>query len=154
MRQDLPAEAATKGVVVAWYWIVESLSRLLEYIGRFWLSERVGWTWSRHWLVVLLRRREFDTRVVEGEHAMEHGLRKQNNKWWRLFSFFLFVPRLFPQAIWKNNKSDSWYCGVWAYNTWGFRVRESTNVAYFVAQNFLLNLWTQIIFPLKLRLIM
>lgn len=92
MRLNLPAEPEAEGIVVITCCrVVESLNELLEYIGRFWFSERVGWTCSRHWFVILLRWREFDKSVVEGEHAMEHsGFRKQNNKWWRVS---VCVPR-------------------------------------------------------------
>lgn len=117
LRQNLPAVPEAKGVVVAWFWVVKSLGRFFEYIGRFWCSERVGWCrCKQQWLVILLRWREFDTRVAEREHAMEHGLRKQNNN-----------GRLFLLSICPSLHS---------------KVRETTNVACSVAQ---FNIWTQII---------
>jgi len=102
LRQNLPAEPEAKRVVVAWFWVVKSLGRFLQYIGRFWCSERVGCRCRQQWVVVLLRWREFDTRVVERD-AMEHGLRKQKMK--TIPSFCLLHSKL--NVMWE--KQLTWH---------------------------------------------
>jgi hypothetical protein len=101
VRQNLPAEGEAKGIVV----VVDtwcSLSGLLEYIGRFWLSESVEYTCSLHLFVSWLRWKEFDKSVVE--HAMEErGLRAQLQT---LLWNFCFSDCHHTGLSWQNDKSD------------------------------------------------